>query len=124
MTERTVAESLGYSAFSDGLGLDRNPFSFLRESDKRSEWFNGWYAARDSAIVDFRNRVKMAKDMSQTTGQMTQPRIWITVEREINGHRVNSVRQLDFELWRQGKLSGRIFDVEVNAMMKEVHYGN
>lgn len=56
--------------------------------------------------------------------ETTEPRIWITVTRTINGHPVNSMREISFGLWREGKFNGRLFDIEVNAMMKEVHYGD
>jgi len=34
------------------------------------------------------------------------------------------MREISFDLWRASKFSGHIFDAEINAMMKEVHYGN
>jgi hypothetical protein len=62
--------------------------------------------------------------MSKSSTETTEPHIFITVSRTISGHSVNSMREISFDLWRAGKFSGHIFDAEINAMMKEVHYGN
>lgn len=56
--------------------------------------------------------------------QTTEPEIFITVQRWIEGHQVLTQRKISFELWRQGEIDGRMFDAEVNAMLKEVHYDN
>lgn len=51
-------------------------------------------------------------------------RIYIVVERRSKGAAVNrTVRQLDYWLWRQGKLNTAMLDIEVNAMIREVSYG-
>jgi hypothetical protein len=67
--------------------------------------------------------VNLMSDGSKIIGLTTEPEIFITVQRWVNGHQVLAQRKVSFEIWRTGKFTDRFFDSEVNAMMKEVHHG-
>jgi hypothetical protein len=55
------------------------------------------------------------------TGPTAEPRIYVLVERMVEGQHLRSMRQLDLQAWRRG-LPAQMFDSEINAMMREVYY--
>jgi hypothetical protein len=52
--------------------------------------------------------------------ETTEPQIFITVQRMINGQRVHTVREVSLLTWMQARYPGGFVESEINAMLKEV----
>lgn len=104
-TLRRLAERGGLSWTEALLVLNDRPLTFTR-------------------IPDARNKVlKICAATEEQAGVTTDPRIRIVVDRMVNGVQVQTERHVSFTLWREGNFTGRVFEIEINAMMMKVFYG-
>lgn len=55
--------------------------------------------------------------------QTTEPEIFITVKRVVNGQRVQTIRQFSLLTFLNARFPGSAIEVEINAMLKEVGHG-
>lgn len=52
----------------------------------------------------------------------TEPQIFITVQRLINGQPTHTIREFSLLTYLRAKHPGAIVASEINAMLREVHY--
>lgn len=54
--------------------------------------------------------------------EITEPRIFITVQREIDGHPTCVIKEVSFVVWQQARNPGGIVEIEVNAALRDIGY--
>jgi hypothetical protein len=52
--------------------------------------------------------------------ETTEPRIFVKVQRMVNGHNVYAVREISLLIWRSARVPGSIVAAEIDAMLREV----
>lgn len=72
-------------------------------------WRHGWIEEERLDREDQRRR------------QSSEPRIFITIERKVEGHPVCAMRELDLHLWLRKHPDGLVGS-EIDAMLREVQF--